>query len=106
MGREDCCPRTVEENVCSFEGNDIQIFFSIGDSLTARHNGEDFSTIDRDNDDMADFHLANTTAGPWWYGVTADSSLNANYDKGIIRWLSLPGFHGRIRFVEMKVRPV
>ncbi|KAJ8033898.1 Ryncolin-4 [Holothuria leucospilota] len=77
-----------------------------GDSLTARHNGEDFSTIDRDNDDMADFHLANTTAGPWWYGGTAESSLNANYDSGIIRWLSLPGFHGRIRFVEMKVRPV
>ena len=50
-----------------------------GDSMTYGHNGQMFSTKDRDNDARADFEMAELFSGAWWFGVTAFSSLNGPY---------------------------
>ena len=87
-----------------------------GDSLTS-HNGQRFSTPDRDND-MAitspAAHCAVYYHGPWWHRYCYQSLLTGTYytsggprsspPHGII-WSSWKGYHYSLRVAEMKIRP-
>ena len=53
-----------------------------GDSMTEFHDGQMFSTKDRDNEDITFMSLANHFSGAWWYGSTSSSSLNGQYHFG------------------------
>ena len=53
-----------------------------GDSMTTYHDGQMFSTKDRENDSSQYVDLAEFFTGAWWYGFTADSSLNGQYHFG------------------------
>ncbi|RUS79449.1 hypothetical protein EGW08_012790 [Elysia chlorotica] len=57
-----------------------------GDSLEI-HNGQKFTTIDRDNDIHTGINCAATNGGGWWFGECDYSNLNgkwaANNDKGL-----------------------
>ena len=88
-----------------------------GDSLTNPHNGQRFSTPDRDNDmtdTFADGHCAVYFHGPWWHKYCYHSLLTGKYftnggersspPHGII-WSGWKGFNYSIRYANMKIRP-
>ena len=50
----------------------------LGDSL-AYHNGELFSTRDRDHDEKGTEHCAQILEGAWWFIGCEHSSLNGPY---------------------------
>ena len=51
-----------------------------GDSLTRYHDGQIFSTKDRDNDNLPIYvSSAEYFSDAWWYGSTASSCLNGQY---------------------------
>ena len=90
-----------------------------GDALTAGkygpHNGQRFSTPDRDNDVTDKYHCAVYFHGPWWHRACYDSLLTGKYytsgehitpssPSGII-WWSFRGRHYSLRVAEMKIRP-
>jgi len=55
-----------------------------GDSLSF-HNGEAFSTKDKDNDSHQAEHCSQTYKGGWWYKNCHDSNLNGKwYDNGVL----------------------
>ena len=66
----------------------------------AWHNGMDFSTKDRDNDEGSDSNCAALHKGAWWYNNCYHSNLNSNYDDNNYywNWASLLGS-------EMKLKP-
>ena len=81
-----------------------------GDSL-AYHNGQRFSTPDRDND-ASGHHCAVYHHGPWWHRNCYSSLLTGKYytsggpwprPHGII-WYHWRGIHS-LRIAEMKIRP-
>ncbi|XP_015927340.2 techylectin-5A isoform X1 [Parasteatoda tepidariorum] len=81
-----------------------------GDSLARAHGNQQFSTIDRDNDNSTRL-CANEHKGGWWYADCADSNLNGLYknlseknSEGIV-WRTWKGMTEPLKFVEMKVRP-
>ena len=91
-----------------------------GDSLTAteptNHNGQAFSTPDRDNDQDGDGHCAERFCSGWWYHDCHDSHLNGkwyeegqladiNVPDGII-WESFSGDKQSLITVVMAIRPV
>jgi len=83
-----------------------------GDSLSW-HNGQKFTTKDRDNDpfirNCADYQKAG-----WWYNICAHSNLNgvyhsggkysSNYNDGIY-WTDWKGGTYSLKYVTMKLRP-
>ena len=90
-----------------------------GDSLTTNghgnHNGQRFSTPDRDNDDATNsFHCAMHYHGPWWHRRCYYSVLTGKYytsggprssaPHGVI-WSSWKGHQYSLRVAEMKIRP-
>ena len=88
-----------------------------GDSLTAHHNphnGQRFSTPDRDNDDDTSFDCAVHHHAPWWHKICYYSLLTGKYytsggprhtaPVGII-WYTWKGWHYSLRVAEMKIRP-
>jgi ficolin len=80
-----------------------------GDSLS-RHNGNMFSTKDRDNDG-AGFNCAYRFNGAWWYKSCHLSNLNGLYLSGNhstyangITWYTCWGYYYSIRNVVMKLK--
>ncbi|XP_035826392.1 fibrinogen C domain-containing protein 1-like [Aplysia californica] len=85
--------------ISGFSGN-------VKDRDMAYHNGEQFSTKDRDNDSWGD-NCAKTYHGAWWYKSCHHVNLNGLWGstggaKGL-RWLSVTA--GTVSFSEMKIRP-
>ena len=84
-----------------------------GDSLTY-HNGQRFSTPDRDNDVTAAYHCAVYFHGPWWHNACYNSLLTGKYytsggsrsstPYGIV-WYHWKGWLYSLRLAEMKIRP-
>ncbi|GIX91739.1 techylectin-5A [Caerostris darwini] len=82
-----------------------------GDALTKTHDGQKFSTVDRDNDNST-YHCAQKHKGAWWYADCHTSNLNGMYntDKvksadGII-WSTFRGSSESLKMTEMKIRPM
>ena len=82
-----------------------------GDSLTY-HNGQKFSTPDRDNDAWSN-HCAVLYYGPWWHNACYHSLLTGKYYTSGgprsspplgVNWGSWNGVYS-LRVAEMKVRP-
>lgn len=74
------------------------------------HRNKPFTTKDRDNDDDTDSNCAVRWHGAWWYYACYKSNLNGDYhathESNGIDWYLLPGDRYRIKYTEMKVRPV
>ena len=80
-----------------------------GDSLSY-HNGQPFTTKDRDNDNAPQLNCAVQSHGAWWYKNCFESNLNGNYEdfeygRGI-NWLSWRRPYYSLPFAEMKMKRV
>ena len=82
-----------------------------GDSLYF-HDGNMFSTHDKDNDIDAR-HCAREFKGAWWYSTCHLSNLNGQYLNGTyssfadgINWYTWKGLHYSMKTTEMKIRRV
>ena len=103
--RIDDGDKEYQLHVSGFQGNPA------GDSLSY-HNGQKFSTKDRDND----IHFGNNCAvqhtGAWWYKNCLHSNLNGRYlvgttttySEGVI-WKTFKGFQYSLKRTEMMIRP-
>lgn len=75
-----------------------------GDSL-AIHNGNAFSTKDRDNDNWSGYNCAVGIIGAWWYNDCYHSNLNGEYN-GNNSWLKWKqSKSSSLKRTEMKIRP-
>jgi len=78
-----------------------------GDSLTY-HLGQNFSTMDQDNDLAASYSCAVRFSGAWWYKWCYESNLNGRrlraYDREGVMWNSWTSSYP-LGFAEMKIRP-
>ncbi|XP_034991586.1 microfibril-associated glycoprotein 4 [Zootoca vivipara] len=82
-----------------------------GDSLTY-HNGQKFSTFDRDQDLFVQ-NCAALSSGAWWFKSCHVSNLNGFYLGGAhlsyasgINWAQWKGFYYSLKRSEMKIRRV
>ena len=81
-----------------------------GDSLIYPHNGQRFSTPDRDND-ISDRHCAALYHGPWWHHTCFHSLLTGRYYpnganvQGGINWYTWKRNWYSLRAADMKIRP-
>ncbi|KAF8773165.1 Techylectin-5A like protein [Argiope bruennichi] len=83
-----------------------------GDSMTASHNNQKFSTKDQDNDSYKGASCAESYKGGWWYSACHSSNLNGLYLRGKhesyangVNWNSWRGYHESLDTTEMKIRP-
>ncbi|CAL1281178.1 unnamed protein product [Larinioides sclopetarius] len=96
--------------------NDIRVAFydqfwiDVGDALSSTHDGQKFSTIDRDNDNST-YHCAQKYKGGWWFADCHTSNLNGMYNSknvksadGII-WSTWRGPSESLKMTEIKIRP-
>ena len=76
------------------------------------HNGQKFSTKDKDNDAWTDGSCAVTYKGSWWYSACHASNLNGHYyssgpqtsyGDGVI-WFNFKGHYYSLKFTEMKIK--
>ncbi|XP_069990766.1 uncharacterized protein [Penaeus vannamei] len=81
-----------------------------GDSL-AYHNGQKFSTKDRDSDESST-NCAERFRGAWWYKSCIHSSLNGEYLGGShnsihegIYWRAWRGYYYSLKAATMMIRP-
>ena len=105
-----------ENNDYTLSVSGYQSSSTAGDALTPQngyHNGQKFSTPDRDNDVWEEGNSAVVNHGPWWYRQGYYSLLTGKYytsgpqtslPHGII-WHSWKGWHYSLRVAEMKIRP-
>ncbi|XP_070538830.1 fibrinogen C domain-containing protein 1-like [Ptychodera flava] len=82
-----------------------------GDSL-GNHNGQRFSTRDRDHDAVS-YNCAVTFTGAWWYKSCHESNLNGQYLGGVtgaygtgVVWFHWRGIYYSFKVSEMKIRPI
>uniref|UniRef100_A0A4W4FC60 Fibrinogen C-terminal domain-containing protein n=1 Tax=Electrophorus electricus TaxID=8005 RepID=A0A4W4FC60_ELEEL len=84
-----------------------------GDSLTI-HNGQKFSTLDKDQDTYADGHCARSFLGGFWYGACHYANPNGiylwgsdgtHYAIGNV-WRHWKGYDYGLKSIIMKIRPV
>ena len=81
-----------------------------GDSLSY-HNGQSFSTKDRDNDRASSRFCAQSYSGAWWYQDCIHSNLNGiHYDSAVAKtngvvWYHWKTKHESLKKSEMKLRP-
>ena len=75
------------------------------------HNGRQFSTRDRENDNNRGRNCAQLFKGGWWYGYCHDSNLNGLYHGGPhtslgdgVNWSPWRGAYYSLKFTEMKLR--
>jgi len=83
--------------------------FSLGnatDKLFHHHNGNEFSTKDRDNDKASNHHCAEDVqiTGAWWYNNCRTSNLNGVYRNGADNGTMVWGGIRPIKRAEMKIR--
>ncbi|XP_038053525.1 microfibril-associated glycoprotein 4-like [Patiria miniata] len=83
-----------------------------GDSLF-KHNGQLFSTKDKDNDNLDWFNCAEDEKGGWWYNICSYANLNGFYfnssleernDYRAITWSSWRGEIYSLKRCSMKIR--
>ncbi|XP_065056473.1 uncharacterized protein LOC135684750 [Rhopilema esculentum] len=81
-----------------------------GDSFSG-HNGQRFSTKDKDNDIWGK-NCATEFHGAWWYGQCHSSNLNGKYLNGPhnshangVNWYAFKGHNNSLKRTIMKVRP-
>ena len=78
-----------------------------GDSLS-QHNGMQFTTKDRDNDQYK-VNCATLMLGAWWYKSCVNSNLNGLYHSGLnsgwgVTWYSFLNSNISLKFAQMKLR--
>ena len=78
-----------------------------GDSLSY-HNGMQFSTKDRDNDQNSG-NCATSWQGAWWYKACHYSNLNGLYRSGLsgqqgVGWYHFLNNYNSLKFAQMKLR--
>ncbi|XP_071111451.1 microfibril-associated glycoprotein 4-like [Haliotis cracherodii] len=88
----------------------ISVFSGDTGNSMAQHNGQAFSTRDRDLDLDTDGSCAQKYLGGWWYEDCHSSNLNGEYNnthygKGI-NWEKWRGYYYSLQTSVMKVRPV
>ena len=89
---------------------------SAGDSLATGafvpngHNGQQFSTRDRDND-VWTYNCVQQFKGAWWHAACHSSNLNGLYLSGShssfadgVNWHTWRGYNYSLKFTEMKLR--
>ena len=87
------------------------VFFKIGDSLKY-HDGQRFSTKDRNNNDYQRENCAVKHIGAWWYKRCDWSNLNGKYLRNGrvtptgITWKTWKRSYYSMKRVEMKLRPI
>ncbi|XP_067427058.1 microfibril-associated glycoprotein 4-like [Thunnus thynnus] len=80
-----------------------------GNSLS-EHNGQKFSTFDKDQDTHSS-NCAKTYLGGWWYGECHSVNANGMYLWGSstygigINWVSWKGYDYSLKAITMKIRP-
>ncbi|CAH1224793.1 TNR [Branchiostoma lanceolatum] len=86
-----------------------------GDSMSY-HNGQQFSTVDRDNDVISNVHCSQQYGGQggWWFWRCSRSNLNGRYlancgsscqwRQGVV-WDDWRGLGYSLKSVSMKIRP-
>jgi ficolin len=57
----------------------IPVEYDAGDALSDRHDGMEFSTPDRDNDNSGTTHCASEHEAGWWYNNCHESHLTGRY---------------------------
>lgn len=88
--------------------NNLFSLFS-GTSLS-EHNGQRFSTFDKDQDTYAS-NCAKTYLGGWWYGECHSVNPNGIYLWGSstygigINWVSWKGYEYSLKYIAMKIKP-
>ena len=88
-----------------------------GDSISGadpKSDGQQFSTIDEDNDQHGSIHCAQEYTGAWWYSSCLSSNLNGFYftpgpgnpEKEGVIWHSFRGYEYSLKSTKMKMKPV
>ncbi|XP_054715950.1 LOW QUALITY PROTEIN: techylectin-5A-like [Uloborus diversus] len=84
-----------------------------GDSMTKEHDGQKFSTKDRNNDNQKGKEIcAQKYKGAWWYNTCHSANLNGlylygahdTYADGVV-WKTWKGFRESLAETEIKIRP-
>ena len=89
----------------------MYLFTFEGDSLT-HHNGQKFTTFDKDQDSNPG-NCANIYFGGYWYASCHVSNPNGLYLWGPtshyavgVNWYAFKGYYYSLKSITMKIRPV
>lgn len=95
-------------HVAGYSGSAGDSLIYVGGDPTSVHNGQMFSTPDKDND-HASYSCAVKYASGWWYNACWYSSLTGIYTAPSFSWYSLNDlgfeYYGTLRATRMTIRP-